>query len=96
MSTYKWTVGAADDLQRIAEFIRGYSPATEQAVVGRIVERADMLHQYPRLGSRREVLEEGVELRSLLVGPRYRVIYEVDLDDNVLILQVLDNRSDNK
>lgn len=96
MSSYKWTMGAADDLQRIAEFIREYSPATEQAVIGRIVDRADILQQHPRLGLWRELLEEGTELRSLLATPRYRVIYEVDPDDNVTILQVLDTRSDNR
>ncbi len=97
MSRPKWTSTAADDLQRIAEFIREFRPASEQAIVGSLVEKTNnLLLDHPRIGQQREVKADGTELRSLLVGKHYRIVYEVSLADKVEIMQVLDLRSDNK
>ncbi len=96
VSSFKWSQTVAADLQRIAEFIRDFNPRLEQETVSAIIERATALRQYPRIGQRREVYENGTELRALLAGKRYRVIYEVHFNDDVEIMQVLDVRSDNR
>ena len=94
MSSYKWSESAATDLQRIAEFIREFNPELEQRIIGAIIERATILRRFPRLGTRREVDENGTELRTLLAGSRYRLIYQVTVANEVVILQVLDVRSE--
>lgn len=94
--SFKWSQTAVDDLQRIAEFIRAFNPALEQKIVTFIIDRATILRQYPRLGQRREIRAAGTELRALLAGKPYRIVYEVQPNDDVEIMQVLDVRSDNK
>ena len=93
MSSFKWSQKATRNLQQIAEYIRGFNPAAEVVIVGAIVERADVLREYPRIGLCREVDAAGTELRALLAGKRYRTVYEVHLNDEVEIMQVLDVRS---
>lgn len=95
MSSLKWSEVAADDLQRIAEHIRAYSPKLEQTTISFIIDRADVLRKYPRIGRPWEVAIADVELRTILAGKRYRFIYQVNAQDDVEILQVLDVRSDN-
>jgi len=94
MSSLKWSATVSDDLQRIAEYIREYNPAKEQETVGFIIDKTNILLQYPRVGQRRETAANGTELRTLLVSKRYRVLYDVTLADDIEILQVLDLRSD--
>lgn len=94
MSSLKWSATASDDLQRIAEYIREYNLAKEQETVGFIIDKTNILLQYPRVGQRREIAANGTELRTLLVSKRYRVLYDVTLADDIEILQVLDLRSD--
>ena len=96
MRRFRWSETAADDLQRIAEHIRAYNPGLEHSTIGFIVERADILRQYPRIGRPWETDDAEVELRTIVAGKRYRLIYQVSTQDDVEILQVLDVRSDNQ
>jgi len=90
----KWNATALDDLQRIAEFIREHAFAKEQATISALVERTNQLRSQPRSGQKRETLSNGTEIRSLLIGKHYRLLYAVALSGDVTITQVLDLRSD--
>lgn len=96
MSTLQWSRVASRHLQLIAEFVRGYNPAQEIRIVDEILVCADQLRQLPRSGQLRERLSDGLEIRTLLVKLRYRLVYSVDEAAVVTILQILDLRSGNQ
>jgi len=97
MSRLQWSRTAVANLQHIAEFIREYSPVREQQVMESIIAGANQLATLPRSGQKREVLPSGREIRTLLVTKRYRLVYAVEVaTDDVVILQVLDVRSDHQ
>ncbi|WP_072008580.1 type II toxin-antitoxin system RelE/ParE family toxin [Hymenobacter sp. IS2118] len=79
MKYLRWSETAADDLQRIAEHIRAYNSRLEHATIGFIVERADVLRKYPRIGIQKgpQTVLAGKEKRTLLAGKRYRLVCEV-------------------
>ena len=93
MSTLQWSRVASRHLQLIAEFVRSYNPAQEIRIVDEILACADQLRQLPRSGQLRERLSDGLEIRTLLVKSRYRLVYSVDEAAVVTILQILDLRS---
>ena len=61
MRTVRWSETAADDLQRIAEYIRNYDPRMEESTIGFIIDRADILLKYPRIGPLHETNPTNVE-----------------------------------
>ena len=71
-----WSKEAADDLQRIAEFIGRDSQAYAKAVVRRVLESTGRLAQFPRMG--RVVPEVGDEAFRELLIHSYRVIYRIE------------------
>jgi plasmid stabilization system protein ParE len=94
MNTLRWSRVASRHLQQIAEFIRSHSPAQEVRTVDELIARADQLRALPRSGQLREQLPEGLEIRTLLVRSRYRLVYSVEEAGMVNILQILDLRSE--
>lgn len=95
MGSVIWTPLALDDLQHIAEYLRDTNPAKEQGIIGNIVDRADQLENNPYSGQKSSQLSTAQEkLRTLLVGKHLRLVYEVEPNEDVTILQVLDLRSD--
>lgn len=95
MSRVTWSRRATADLQRLAEFTRQYSPAKETELVTKLVNATEQLEQFPHSAPQYRLLPDGSPSRSLVVGKHHRLIYGVDAQDNVTILQVLDTRSDN-
>ena len=76
MAFVVWSREAADDVERIGDFIARDSPAYAKAVVRRILESTRRLGDFPRMG--RVVPELGDEdFRELLVH-NYRVIYRIE------------------
>ncbi len=74
-----WTVTAADQVQGIRDYLARSSPGYAQALVARLLARADSLDGQPLLGS--EVPEYAdPEVRELLEHP-YRILYRVNGTD---------------
>ena len=96
MSKFSWSQRATKDLQRIAEYIRGYNVEKEVEITTMLIVAADQLRAQPHSGQKRETLSDGSMLRSLLVRKKYRLVYRVASSGDVEILQVLDVRSDNE
>lgn len=95
MGNVIWTPLALDDLQHIAEYLRKTNPAKEQQIIGNIVDKADQLENNPYSGQKSSQLSTAQEkLRTLLVDKHLRLVYEVEPNEDVTILQVLDLRSD--
>jgi len=95
MGNVIWTPLALDDLQHIAEYLRETNPAKEQQIIGNIVDKADQLENNPYSGQKSSQLSTAQEkLRTLLVDKHLRLVYEVEPNEDVTILQVLDLRSD--
>ena len=75
MASILWTVGARGDLREIIEYIGRDSPTYAVATAERILDAAERLRRYPKLG--RIAPEYGDEsIRELLVG-NYRVVYRL-------------------
>lgn len=90
-----WNPSALEDLQRIAEYTREFTPEKEQQLIGGLVAKADQLRTFPHIGQKQSELSGGArEVRTLLAVKRYRLVYLVAPNDDVTILQVLDLRSD--
>lgn len=81
----RWTEGANNNLDHVAEYIAENNPPAAIATVNKIIETAQMLADYPAVGKR------GRELgtRELVVaGLPYIVIYTVQRE-GLVILRVL-------
>lgn len=81
-----WTQTAVDHLKAIEDYIAQTSPKYAQAVIQRIVDRANKLTIFPRFGA--EVAEFRDEsVREVVVHP-YRIIYRIS-EREIKILAVV-------
>lgn len=81
----RWTEGANNNLDHVAEYISQDNPPAAIATVNKIIETAQMLADYPTVGKRGR--ERGT--RELVVaGLPYIVIYAVQREV-LVILRVL-------
>lgn len=83
MARIIWSPRAADDLEKIIEYIAGDSPARAKHFARRIVNRIDDLPKHPFIGAIVSEDESG-RFREVLVG-NYRIIYSVVGEDIRLV-----------
>jgi toxin ParE1/3/4 len=83
----RWTTDAADDLQRICDYIAEDRVAAARSVAQRVIERVGMLETFPHVGRPGRV--EGT--RELAFPPLpYIAVYEIAGDrDEVRLLRIL-------
>jgi toxin ParE1/3/4 len=80
----RWTTDAADDLERICDYVAGTSPDSARSVARTIVDGVASLHTFPNRGRPGRV--EGT--RELVFAPLpFVAVYEVH--DDVQVLRVL-------
>lgn len=82
----QWSRRATLDLQRIAEYLREQSPAREEAATSQLIASSQQLATRPRQRLRREGLAEVGEIRTLLVGKNYRLVYEIISKEKFIVL----------
>jgi toxin ParE1/3/4 len=80
----RWTTDAADDLERICDYIAGTSPDTARRVAKTIVEVIASLNTFPNRGRPGRV--EGTREYEFAPLP-FVVVYEVH--DEVQVLRIL-------
>ena len=81
----KWTTPAWDDVEEIARFIARDSPRYAIVLQREAQAAARSLQHFARRG--RVVRErDDQELRELLVGKSYRLIYKIVADDEVQVI----------
>jgi len=73
----RWTKGAADDLQRIAEYLFDHAPERAPDLVGEIYDAPSALLRFPYRG--RPGKKEGTRELTLFPLP-YIVVYQVSGD----------------
>jgi addiction module RelE/StbE family toxin len=83
----RWTADAADDLERICDYISESRPESARQVAQSVVERISELRAFPRIGRPGRV--EGT--REIAFPPLpYLAVYEIlDAQDEVRVLRVL-------
>ena len=83
----RWTADAADDLERICDFIAESRPESARRVAQSVVERVGTLESFPHLGRPGRV--HGT--REITFPPLpYVAVYEVfDAQDEVRVLRIL-------
>lgn len=87
MAKLRWTAEALDWLEDIHGYIAGDNPVAAAKVMDGIVAKAELLRDFPDLGSRLRTVPEG-EVRMVLYG-HYRIAYLHRIDaDTVEILGV--------
>ncbi|WP_375419315.1 type II toxin-antitoxin system RelE/ParE family toxin [uncultured Hymenobacter sp.] len=92
----RWSRVAANNLAEIAEFLRETSATAETQTISLLLEKANQLETNPQSGQLWvHAPERQAEIRTLLVGKKYRLVYEVVSPTQVLILQVLNMRRNN-
>ena len=70
-----------------------YGDRKYQQLIDRIEYLQNRLAEMPRIGAKEEALEgEDGEYRFLTINKRFKLVYEVVDDDNVLIIAVWDFR----
>ncbi len=82
----EWSEGAADQLQAIRDYLARSSPGYAQTLAERIVQRTEMLAQFPLLGA--EVAEYADEMIREIIEHPYRILYRVR-EDQVEIITVV-------
>lgn len=86
----RWTTAAADDLERIAEYLFEKTPQNASQLIRKIYEAPSSLKTHPNLG--RPGKKEGT--RELVLTPLpYVVIYQVK-GDATYILRILHGAQD--
>ncbi len=81
-----WTEAASNDLRGIQAHLSRQSPGSALGVIGRIVDRADGLPKFPRLGP--VVAEYADEdLREVFEDP-YRIVYRLR-EDRIEVVAVV-------
>jgi toxin ParE1/3/4 len=81
-----WTPFALDDLQSIYDYIAQDSPTYASRYIDKLVDRVDILIEYPEAG--RIVPEfEDESIRELIEGS-YRIIYKIKSFDEIGVLRV--------
>lgn len=83
----RWTTDAADDLERICDYIAQSRPDSARRIAQSVIERIGELQTFPRIGRAGRV--EGT--REIAFPPLpYVAVYEIfDSQDEVRILRVL-------
>jgi toxin ParE1/3/4 len=83
----RWTTDAADDLERICDYIALERPDSAQRVAKSVVDRIGELKTFPRIGRSGRV----AGTRELAFPPLpYVAIYEIlDAQDEVQVLRIL-------
>ncbi len=79
-----WSSLAAQDRQKIREYIAQANPAAALALDARFSEQAEALTRHPDIGRTRRV--SGT--RELVVHPNYILVYDV-VENSVRILRLL-------
>jgi addiction module RelE/StbE family toxin len=93
MAKIKWTNIALDDLRATLDDLRATydyvaqdSPKYADRLMDKIIESIDALEQHPLIG--RKVPEfDDENIRELIEG-NYRIIYRVELDENIGISRI--------
>ena len=83
----RWTTDAADDLERICDYIAESRPESARRVAHSVVERISELQSFPRIGR-----PGRVEGTREIAFPRlpYVAVYEIlDAQDEVRVLRIL-------
>jgi toxin ParE1/3/4 len=81
----RWTIDAADDLDRISDYIADDRPETARRIALHIVRTVDRLDRFPNRGRPGRV--DGT--RELVLAPLpFIAVYEVH-DDEVQVLRLL-------
>lgn len=92
----RWSRVATTNLAEIAEFLRGTNSATEKQTISLLIVKANQLETNPQMGQIwPHAPASPAEIRTLLVGRKHRLVYEVVSPTQVVILQVLDMRRNN-
>lgn len=92
----RWSRVATTNLVELAEFLRENSRASENKTISSLIEKANQLESNPQMGQIwPHAPESPAEIRTLLVGKNYRLVYEVVSPTQVVILQVLNMRRNN-
>ena len=86
MAKVKWTNVALDDLRAIYDYVAQDSPKYADRLMDKIIERVDVLEQHPRIG--RKVPEFDNDLIRELIEGSYRIIYRIELEENIGIARV--------
>jgi addiction module RelE/StbE family toxin len=83
----RWTTDAADDLERICDYIAESRPESARRVAQSVVEHISELQSLPRIGRPGRV--EGT--REIAFPPLpYIAVYEIlDAQDEVLVLRIV-------
>jgi toxin ParE1/3/4 len=83
----RWTTDAADDLERICDYIAESHPESARRVAQSVVERISELEEFPRIGRPGRV----VGTREIAFPPLpYAAVYEIlDPQDEVRLLRIL-------
>ncbi len=87
MAIVRFTEQATDDIDRIATYISTDSPQYAKNFVKRILEKISKLTSFPEMG--RIVPEYNAENVRELVYGNYRIIYKIDLLNDIDILAVV-------
>ena len=89
MAEITWSPQSLDDLDSIAEYIARDSARYAQSTVEKIIEAAEILKRFPRIG--RVVPEMRDEDIREILHKNYRIIYELH-GEKIEILTVLHGR----
>ncbi len=90
----EWADVARHDLEEIADYLSGKSPAAALQLVERIEERAAALETMPHRGRvPPELVRFRVQLYHEILIPPHRLLYRI-YEDRVVVLGVFDGRRD--
>ena len=92
MAKVVWSQYAIDLADIILQESKGlYGDKTYQRLIDRIEFLQERLSSMPRIGAKEEALEnEEGDYRFLTINKRFKLVYEVVDDENVLIIAVWD------
>ena len=80
---------ALDDLEEIYKYIARDSSANAQMIIDRIIEKTDLLTNFPNLGKR--YLEPDDPRVRIIFFRNFQIIYQL-IDDNIEIVRVIHGR----
>ena len=82
----EWSERGADQLQAIRDYLARSSPGYAQTLAERIVQRTEMLADFPLLGA--EVPEYADEAIRELIEHPYRILYRVS-EEQIQIITIV-------
>jgi len=88
----RWADQAKADLKAIHDYIARDSTHYAKKVTQELVEKTDALAELPRLG--RVVPELGDENVREIPAYSYRILYEIEAGDDIVVLAVIHKRRD--